>query len=186
MVSFRYEAVLETKTHLTRSLAQENGLRTMSQLLASTGDRPNRLSGEMENREDDDGSAGCDDDGDGNGNGRKRSAAAATSENGGKIIDLLDSSSDEENSAANHNDGNNEIIELLDSRGELNVSAVQEELGLEQATASQHLNLMRDKGILRSRRDGVNVYYGVRDDKVVQIINCLRACDVDPKGPTAS
>jgi ArsR family transcriptional regulator len=73
------------------------------------------------------------------------------------------------------------IIELLDNRGELNVSAVQEELGLEQATASQHLNLMRDKGILRSRRDGVNVFYEVRDDKVVQIINCLRACDVDPQ-----
>jgi len=73
------------------------------------------------------------------------------------------------------------IIELLDTRGPLNVSSVQEELGLEQATASQHLNLMRDKGILRSRRDGVNVFYEVRDDKVVQIINCLRACDVDPK-----
>jgi DNA-binding transcriptional ArsR family regulator len=72
------------------------------------------------------------------------------------------------------------IIELLDNRGPLNVSSVQEELGLEQATASQHLNLMRDKGILQSRRDGVNVYYEVRDDKVVQIINCLRACDVDP------
>lgn len=72
------------------------------------------------------------------------------------------------------------IIELLDNRGPLNVSSVQEELGLEQATASQHLNLMRDKGILRSRRDGVNVFYEVRDDKVVQIINCLRACDDDP------
>lgn len=108
-----YEAVLETKTHLTRSLAQQNGLRTMSQLLASTGDRPNRLSGEIavENREVDD-----DGDGDGNGTGRKRSAAAAaTSENDGEFIDLLDSSSDEENNAANHNDGNNEIIELLDS-----------------------------------------------------------------------
>jgi DNA-binding transcriptional ArsR family regulator len=77
------------------------------------------------------------------------------------------------------------IIELLDSRGELNVSAVQEALGLEQATASQHLNLMRDKAILRSRRDGVNVFYEVRDDKVVQIINCLRACDVDSKGSRA-
>ena len=69
------------------------------------------------------------------------------------------------------------IIELLDNGGEMNVSAVQEALGLEQATASQHLNLMRDKGILRSRRDGVNVYYEVRDEKVVQIIDCLRGCD---------
>jgi len=71
------------------------------------------------------------------------------------------------------------IIELLDNRGELNVSAVQEALDLEQATASQHLSLMRDRGILRSRREGVNVFYDVLDEKVVQIMNCLRACDVD-------
>lgn len=71
------------------------------------------------------------------------------------------------------------IIELLDTHGELNVSAIQEALELEQAAASQHLNLMRDKGILRSRRDGVNVYYAIGDEKVIQIINCLRACDVD-------
>ena len=71
------------------------------------------------------------------------------------------------------------IIELLDNRGELNVSAVQEALKLEQATASQHLSLMRDKGILRSRRDGVNMFYEVLDEKVVQIMNCLRDCDAD-------
>ena len=71
------------------------------------------------------------------------------------------------------------IIELLDNRGALNVSAVQEALDLEQATASQHLSLMRDKGILRSRREGVNVFYEILDEKVVQIINCLRSCDVD-------
>jgi DNA-binding transcriptional ArsR family regulator len=71
------------------------------------------------------------------------------------------------------------IIELLDTRGELNVSAIQEALELEQAAASQHLNLMRDKGILESRRDGVNVFYAIGDEKVIQIINCLRACDVD-------
>ena len=85
----------------------------MSQLLLSTCDHPNRLSGEMENREDDDGSGGCDDDA--GGYGRKRSSAGATSESGGEIIDLLDSSSDEENNAANRNDGNDEVIELLDS-----------------------------------------------------------------------
>jgi DNA-binding transcriptional ArsR family regulator len=69
------------------------------------------------------------------------------------------------------------IIELLDQGGERNVSAIQEAVGLEQAIASQHLNLMRDKGILASRRDGVNVFYRIRDEKVVQIIGCLRACD---------
>jgi DNA-binding transcriptional ArsR family regulator len=75
------------------------------------------------------------------------------------------------------------IIELLDTRGELNVTAIKGLLGLEQAITSQHLNLMRDKQILTSRRDGVNVYYSVRDDKVVRVIDCLRSCD---SGPGAS
>jgi DNA-binding transcriptional ArsR family regulator len=69
------------------------------------------------------------------------------------------------------------IIELLDTGGEHTVSEIQEAIGLEQATTSQHLNLMRDKGILTSRRDGVNVYYDLFDEKVVRVIDCLRACD---------
>lgn len=69
------------------------------------------------------------------------------------------------------------IIEVLDLEGELNVTAIREKVGLEQAVASQHLSLMRDKGILESRRDGVLVFYGIRDDKVSRVIDCLRDCD---------
>jgi DNA-binding transcriptional ArsR family regulator len=36
---------------------------------------------------------------------------------------------------------------------------------------------MRDKGILESRRDGVHVFYRIRDEKVVRVIDCLRFCD---------
>jgi len=70
------------------------------------------------------------------------------------------------------------IIELLDNGGEKTVTEIRESIGLEQAAASQHLNLMRDKNILTARRDGVNVYYDVSDDKVVRVIECLRACDI--------
>ena len=69
------------------------------------------------------------------------------------------------------------IIELLDNSGPMTVTEIRSEVGLEQAAASQHLNLMRDKGILSARRDGVNVFYDVRDEKVVRVIDCLRACD---------
>ncbi len=70
------------------------------------------------------------------------------------------------------------IIELLDNGGEKTVTDIREAIGLEQAAASQHLNLMRDKRILTARRDGVNVYYDLSDEKVVRVIDCLRACDV--------
>ena len=73
------------------------------------------------------------------------------------------------------------IIELLDNGGEKTVTEIREAIGLEQAAASQHLNLMRDKRILTARRDGVNVYYDLIDEKVVRVIDCLRACDVSDR-----
>jgi DNA-binding transcriptional ArsR family regulator len=70
------------------------------------------------------------------------------------------------------------IIELLDRLDELNVTAIYEALGIEQAVASQHLNLMRDKGILASRRDGVNVYYRIDDPRVPRVIDCIQHCEL--------
>ena len=71
-----------------------------------------------------------------------------------------------------------QIIDLLDRSGELNVTTIYETLGIEQAVASQHLNLMRDKGILESRRDGVNVYYQIIDPRITHVIDCIHDhCD---------
>ncbi len=70
------------------------------------------------------------------------------------------------------------IIELLDRTGEQNVTTIYETLGIEQAVASQHLNLMRDKGILARRRDGVNVYYRIDDPRVTQVIDCIHHCEL--------
>lgn len=71
-----------------------------------------------------------------------------------------------------------EILELLDERGEQNVTAIYEALGLDQPIVSQHLGLMRDKGIVESRREGVNVFYGVADEKVTRVLDCIRKCDL--------
>lgn len=68
------------------------------------------------------------------------------------------------------------IIELLDQEGEQNVTAIYEALEIEQAVASQHLNLMRDKRILASRREGVNVFYRIDDTRVTQVIDCIHDC----------
>lgn len=72
-----------------------------------------------------------------------------------------------------------QIIDLLDQKGEQNVTTIYEQLEIEQAVASQHLNLMRDRGILASRREGVNVYYRINDPRVTQVIECIHDhCDV--------
>jgi DNA-binding transcriptional ArsR family regulator len=40
-------------------------------------------------------------------------------------------------------------------------------LGASKANVSQHLAVMRHKGILTSRREGVNIYYRVSNPKVI-------------------
>lgn len=66
------------------------------------------------------------------------------------------------------------IIDLLERKGELTVTEIYEALELEQAVCSRHLTLMRDKGILEDRRDGVNVLYSIADSRAYKVLGCLR------------
>ncbi len=62
-----------------------------------------------------------------------------------------------------------EIINLL-GKGELSVGALAEKMDVKLANLSQHLSVMKSKGILTSRREGVHIYYRVANPKV------LKAC----------
>ena len=68
-----------------------------------------------------------------------------------------------------------QILDFLQRKGESTVTEVYEGLGLEQAVASQHLTLMRDKGILHRRREGVHVYYRVDSDRATKVLECIRS-----------
>jgi ArsR family transcriptional regulator len=67
------------------------------------------------------------------------------------------------------------ILDLLETKGECTVTEVHEGLDLEQAVCSQHLNLMRDKGILARRKEGVHVYYRLGDPRATKVLGCLRS-----------
>lgn len=54
-----------------------------------------------------------------------------------------------------------------------NVKKIWECLGLPQATVSQHLALLKNKGIIDGRRDGVEVYYQVVSDDARAIVTAL-------------
>lgn len=69
------------------------------------------------------------------------------------------------------------IVECLEN-GERTVTELQEALDAPQAAISQQLARMRGAGIVRGRRDGVNVWYSIADERVVQMLNCLRHCNV--------
>lgn len=66
------------------------------------------------------------------------------------------------------------ILDLLERESELTVTEIYEALGLEQAVCSQHLTLMRDKGILGHRREGVNVLYRIGDARALKVLGCVR------------
>jgi ArsR family transcriptional regulator len=54
-----------------------------------------------------------------------------------------------------------------------NVKKIWECLGLPQATVSQHLALLKNKGIIDGRRDGVEVFYHVVSEEAREIVNTL-------------
>lgn len=66
-----------------------------------------------------------------------------------------------------------EIINALKD-GEKTVGELVDILGVPKANVSQHLAVMRHKGILKSRRDGVNIYYKIANPKVVQACGLMR------------
>ena len=60
-----------------------------------------------------------------------------------------------------------EILNTLKNE-EKTVTELVEALGASKANVSQHLAVMRHKGILTTRRDGVNIYYRVANPKVIE------------------
>lgn len=68
------------------------------------------------------------------------------------------------------------ILDLLTENKKLTVLEIQDELGLEQAIASQHITLLEDKGVIVSERSGRNKFVSLRFPKMKNIINCLENC----------
>ncbi|MCC5944674.1 MAG: winged helix-turn-helix transcriptional regulator [Bernardetiaceae bacterium] len=68
------------------------------------------------------------------------------------------------------------VIDILGQCERLNVSQIQEYLGVEQALLSHHLTTMRDKGILKTEREGKNIYYSLMDRTIMNIIQCINGC----------
>lgn len=66
-----------------------------------------------------------------------------------------------------------EILNALDDR-ELTVSELVDILDISPANVSQHLAVMRQKGILTTRREGSNIYYKISNPKVSQACSLMR------------
>ena len=65
-----------------------------------------------------------------------------------------------------------QIVELL-VPGEMSVGDIVRAVGEKQAITSQQLNMMKDKGVLGSRRDGSKVYYHIENKNVIRLLDCI-------------
>ena len=68
------------------------------------------------------------------------------------------------------------ILNYLEGGRKLTVTEIHELLGIEQSTTSHHLGILKDKGVLCSKREGKNTYYYMKFDMIGQILDCLHAC----------
>lgn len=68
------------------------------------------------------------------------------------------------------------ILKLLDQGKQLTVTEIHNLVNLEQSTTSHHLGILKDKGVLASRRVGKNTYYFLKHDNLSQIVECVTHC----------
>lgn len=66
-----------------------------------------------------------------------------------------------------------EILNAL-QEGEKTVTDLVEILGIPKANVSQHLTVMRTRGVLKNRREGVNIYYDIANPKVLDACSIMR------------
>ncbi len=65
------------------------------------------------------------------------------------------------------------IVTGLLQEDECNVNKIVDKLKIPQSTISQHLGILKSRGIIKARKDGVKTCYSVIDDKVKMILDIL-------------
>lgn len=65
------------------------------------------------------------------------------------------------------------IVEAL-RNGEMSAGKIIEQLGLEQANASQHFTVLRSKQVLVNRKEGNQVFYSLRDPVLIEVLDILK------------
>ncbi|HSH42607.1 MAG TPA: metalloregulator ArsR/SmtB family transcription factor [Arenicellales bacterium] len=67
------------------------------------------------------------------------------------------------------------ILCILCRTGEIGVQELVDRVGTSQSNISQHLSILRDKGILECRKEANKVYYRIRDPNIFKLMTSLRS-----------
>lgn len=69
------------------------------------------------------------------------------------------------------------IVHILEQHPQLSVTDICEMLGSEQSLTSHHLQNMKLKGVLASKRRGRSILYSLKERDISLIIECLENCN---------
>lgn len=65
------------------------------------------------------------------------------------------------------------IVKGLYEKGECNVSHMKNCLKVPQSTVSQHLQKLKSEGIVEGTRQGLEIYYKIKDRRIEKIVEAL-------------
>ena len=65
------------------------------------------------------------------------------------------------------------IVQYLEDGEKRTVTEIHKKLGIEQSTASHHLVILKDRGVLSSKREGKNTWYFLRHPNLRDILNSI-------------
>jgi DNA-binding transcriptional ArsR family regulator len=68
------------------------------------------------------------------------------------------------------------ILAYLGKGEELSVTEIHNLLNIEQSSASHHLGILKDKGILASVRKGKNTRYYLKRKNLSMLVRCISEC----------
>jgi ArsR family transcriptional regulator, virulence genes transcriptional regulator len=66
-----------------------------------------------------------------------------------------------------------EIINILKDR-EMSAGDLIGKTGLSKANLSQHMSVLRSKGVVLTRREGLNIFYRIANPKIIQACHLMR------------
>ncbi len=66
-----------------------------------------------------------------------------------------------------------EVLNILRDK-EMTASDMIGKIGLSKANLSQHMSILKSKGVVVSRREGVNIYYRISNSKIIQACDLMR------------
>ena len=67
-----------------------------------------------------------------------------------------------------------EIINSLRDNAELTASQLLEKIDISKANLSQHMSVLVQKGVVKSRREGIHVFYRLSDERISKACDLMR------------